>query len=153
VLLGHRQLTMNDVIKSEQGKGGDSFMLTALGPGSFGISYFDEGTLLVLGPGSRKRVWRETGRCLARNVGAISLVLLSLQKFIAKSDRLGKGRPFVPKLADAARDLLDDVAENYQNTFSKRYFACSVALKQVRVKSAPAPTAATPAVSSQTSTP
>jgi len=125
-LLG-KNVTVLDLLKREK----DSvFMLTQLDGGNFGLTYFEEGTLLILGPASN---WREKGRCLARNVSNVSLAAFALQKFVARRDQVAKDKPKLEKLAQAASVLLDDLATGrYSNAFSRKLLEMNGPVRRAR---------------------
>ena len=122
-------ISTDDVIKRESES---VFMLTQFGGGNFGLTYFQEGTLLLLGPGEHDNKWRESGRCFARNVSSVSLVAMTLQRFIDRRERLSQGKPAVSMLAGAASQLLDDLATGYGNPFAKRLLEMNGPLRRAR---------------------
>ena len=111
-----------------------AFMLTApLDDGvSFALTYFDEGTLLSLGPLGELGKWRETGRCFARNVSNVSLAAMALECFIHREDRRSTGKPAVAQLVGAARRLLDDIATQYKNRFAQKFLELNASIKRAR---------------------
>lgn len=118
-LLGN-DVSIAEVLKRERE---GAFMLTPLGGGSFGLTYFEEGTLLVWGSS-----WRETGRCFARNVANVSLAALALQGFVDRQPRLTGDSAAIKALADAVTSLLADLRTGYRNSFSHRFLKLNAAV-------------------------
>jgi hypothetical protein len=100
-------------------------LYTPLGEGSFAVTDFDQGTLLML------RDWRdrygksrETNHCLFANVRSFSMAFLALHQFI----QYAKTRPEIAGAVDNAKLLLEALPKEYSNAVGgrfKNYFAAA----------------------------